>query len=341
MGLGRVRAGRRTNLAILVVLVLAVATGALAFAIGSGWAWWAVAAHGAAGLALVLLAPWKTAISARGVRRHRERSIASLVLAALVVVAVASGIAHAAGVWTDTLSMQVHVGSALLSVPLVVWHVVARPVRPRRTDLSRRALIRGAALAGGSVVTLGAVEGFVRLAGLRGSERRFTGSFERGSFEPEDMPVTQWLDDSVPSIDPATWRLAVGLHSGGRVRPWRYDELVEFDEHVRATLDCTGGWFAEQDWSGVRLDRLIGTEGGVARSVLVVSATGYARRFPIEDVQNIWLATRVGDEVLSAGHGYPLRLVAPGRRGFWWVKWVERIETSTTPWWWQSPFPLT
>jgi hypothetical protein len=31
----------------------------------------------------------------------------------------------------------------------------------------------------------------------------------------------------------------------------------------------------------------------------------------------------------------------PGRRGFWWVKWVERIEVSSTPWWWQSPFPLT
>ena len=45
--------------------------------------------------------------------------------------------------------------------------------------------------------------------------------------------------------------------------------------------------------------------------------------------------------LLSPGHGFPLRLVAPGRRGFWWVKWVERIETSATPWWWQSPFPLT
>ena len=340
--LERVRAGRRTNLALLVVLVLAVGTGALAFAIGTGWAWWAVGAHGAAGLALVLLSPWKSAITARGVRRRRAGTVASLSLAGLVTVAVVSGVAHAAGVWTSTLAMQVHVGSALLSIPLIVWHVVARPIRPRRTDLSRRALIRGAALAGGSLATLGVMEGFVRLAGLRGSDRRFTGSYERGSFEPDDMPVTQWLDDEVPTIDQATWTLEVRAGTDADVATaLRYEELDAFGDEVQATLDCTGGWFAEQIWSGARLDRLVDEKDKETRSLLVVSATGYARRFPIEDVHHLWLATRVGDEPLSAGHGHPVRLVAPGRRGFWWVKWVERIEVSSTPWWWQSPFPLT
>lgn len=338
MGLRRVRAGRGTNLAILLVVVLAVSTGALAFAIGSGLAWWAVAAHGAAGLALVLLAPWKASISARGLRRRRTGSPASLALAALVVVAVASGVAHAVGWWTGTLAMQVHVGSALFTIPLVIWHVVARPVRPRRTDLSRRSLIRGAALAGGSLVTLGAIEGIVRLAGLPGSDRRFTGSYEAGSFEPDSMPITQWLDDDVPAINVADWRLET--RSPAAVRIWTFDELSDFEDDVRATLDCTGGWFAEQDWSGVPLDRLV-EAGDDIRSVLVVSATGYGMRFPIADAPRMLLATRVAGEPLSAGHGFPVRLVAPGRRGFWWVKWVERIETSATPWWWQSPFPLT
>jgi DMSO/TMAO reductase YedYZ molybdopterin-dependent catalytic subunit len=53
------------------------------------------------------------------------------------------------------------------------------------------------------------------------------------------------------------------------------------------------------------------------------------------------LATGAGGVSLSAGHGYPLRLVAPGRRGFWWVKWVDRIELASAPPWWQPPFPLT
>ncbi|WP_407647156.1 molybdopterin-dependent oxidoreductase [Goekera deserti] len=53
------------------------------------------------------------------------------------------------------------------------------------------------------------------------------------------------------------------------------------------------------------------------------------------------LATDAGDAPLAARHGAPVRLVAPGRRGFWWVKWVTSVELSDRPPWWQSPFPLS
>jgi DMSO/TMAO reductase YedYZ molybdopterin-dependent catalytic subunit len=38
------------------------------------------------------------------------------------------------------------------------------------------------------------------------------------------------------------------------------------------------------------------------------------------------LATHVGGKALAPGHGFPLRLVAPERRGFQRVKWLEQIE---------------
>jgi DMSO/TMAO reductase YedYZ molybdopterin-dependent catalytic subunit len=80
---------------------------------------------------------------------------------------------------------------------------------------------------------------------------------------------------------------------------------------------------------------------GDARSVRVHSVTGYWIRFPVGDLDRLLLATAVVGAPLSAGHGFPARLVAPGRRGFWWVKWVDRIELEPTPAWWQPPFPLT
>ena len=43
------------------------------------------------------------------------------------------------------------------------------------------------------------------------------------------------------------------------------------------------------------------------------------------------LATHIGEEPLSYEHGFPLRLVAPGRRGFEWVKWITPVEVLTEP----------
>ena len=77
-----------------------------------------------------------------------------------------------------------------------------------------------------------------------------------------------------------------------------------------------------------------------AASILVTSVTGYRRRFPVADAQALWLATSVQGRPLTPGTGAPVRLVAPNRRGFWWVKWVDSVELSDAPAYAQSPFPL-
>ena len=63
----------------------------------------------------------------------------------------------------------------------------------------------------------------------------------------------------------------------------------------------------------------------------MISHTGYRWSFTAEHARRCLLATRVGGEPLSHGHGAPARLVAPGRRGFQWVKWVTRIEVHDGP----------
>lgn len=334
--------GRRTNLALLAALVLAFATGVGAVAAGSPGGRWVVIAHGIAAMAVVLLVPWKGRVVRRGLRRARSTRGVSLTLAALAVTALLAGIGSTTGLVRSVGGVPgiwIHIAAALILLPLAIWHVRARGARPRRADLSRRAAIRVGAFAAVSAGLYVAQTSAVNLAGLPGAGRRFTGSYDTGSFDPAAMPSYTWLNDTTPAIDPGRWRLAV-IGGGGTRRELTLPDLSAYDVRVRATLDCTSGWYAEQDWGGVPVRALL-PDIGDARSLLVHSSTGYGIRFPVRDLDHLLLATTVGGAPLRAGHGFPLRLVAPGRRGFWWVKWVDRIELSGTPWWWQPPFPVT
>ena len=328
------------------MLTGAFLTGLSAQAIGRpGWGGALIVVHGAIGLSLLVIAPWKTRVAQKGLARRNPKRVLSLVLAGLAVVVLVTGIAHTVG-YPRHLGpftvLWVHVATALALLPLLAWHFLARNTVPRQTDLSRRNLLRlGGLASAGGLLWLG-FDRSINLAELRGSSRRFSGSHERSSFEPQGIPVTSWLDDTTPAIDAATWRLAIGQASGRKLIT--LDDLNRLAaEEVTADLDCTSGWYTRQLWKGVRLEHIIdaATLDERDRSIAVWSETGYARRFPLGDLDRLWLVTEVGGAALSAGHGFPARLIAADRRGFWWVKWVVRVETSSVPWWVQLPYPAT
>jgi DMSO/TMAO reductase YedYZ molybdopterin-dependent catalytic subunit len=245
--------------------------------------------------------------------------------------------------WQTGLGM--HAALAIGLLPLLIRHAVERwpQVRLRRPDFaSRRAAIRYLALGTAGVLGWRATEAAAAGADLPGSRRRFTGSQETGSLSGNDFPTTSWMTDTEPQLDPASWQLRVhGAVARETVIGW--DELAgEAATTVRATLDCTGGWYTEQDWTGVPVAALLQWAGvrSSARSLVFHSATGYRRRYPLSEAGQLMLATHVSGEALAAGHGYPVRLVAPGRRGYDWVKWVVALEVSDLPSWLESPLPL-
>jgi Oxidoreductase molybdopterin binding domain len=334
---------RLVNVTLLALLVITTSTGWLAFAVGSETPLKIiVGVHGASGLSLTLLAPAKTRIVRWGLRcAGRSRKVIGSALGALVLLTLAGGWLHSVGGWRPYLGllpMQIHVGAASAALVPLVWHVLIhhrlrrRRWRPllRTTDLDRRAALgAGGMIVGGATLWLLAP----------GLERRASGSHEIGSGAPEQVPVTQWLFDPVPRIPAGDWRLQVSR--AARPEPARLLDLAAVAAMpqlgVRAVLDCTGGWYTEQEWRGVRLADF-GLASGA--SIEVVSATGYRRRFPAAEAATLLLATHCAGRPLSAGHGGPARLVAPGRRGFWWVKWVTSIAVLDEPWWLQPPFPL-
>jgi DMSO/TMAO reductase YedYZ molybdopterin-dependent catalytic subunit len=324
---------RLTNDLLLALLLAQVLGGLLGWALPVASAAPLYDVHRALGVAAILLLGWKQAIALHSLRkrvdkRPWDRSIvwgSSAGIALLLTLGL--GLA-----WTLNLisfdllwgysPMNVHVALGIGLLPFVAWHMLSRR-RQNAASLpirSRRSLVR---VAGLSVATL---VGWQALERLAPAVRLPTGSKPTASFSANGYPAEIWLFDSVPSVEPSTWRLnALG-------RAFTLDELIASHppRQVQAVLDCTSGWWSEQVWSGVGLLDVL-RSAGLSHStaqVAVTSVTGHRIVLPLVDMENALLATHVGDEPLSPGHGYPMRLAVPGRRGYQWVKWVASIEAA-------------
>jgi DMSO/TMAO reductase YedYZ molybdopterin-dependent catalytic subunit len=325
---------RGTDWGLALVVALLFATGIASLFAATPGEGWVFAAHDVLAFALAGLLVVK-------LRRvwHRlttpsewDRLVKPGVLATMfVAAALASG-----WVWSGGGRISIG-GFTLLSWHLVLgWtltaavtvHAYIRRRRMRAQDAAdRRQLLVAAGGLAGALVLWRVQRPVAALVGLRSANRRFTGSYEAASFEGNAFPTTSWVADNPRELDPAGYRLAVtGLVD--RPLDLALADLEAPGDELTATLDCTGGFYSTQRWRGIRLGTLIDRAGARpnAHHVRVVSHTGYRWSFDLHTARTLLLATHVGSEQLSHDHGAPLRLVAPGRRGFEWVKWVTRIE---------------
>ena len=321
---------RLANLALLAAIATLLVSGIVAWLLPEIAASPLYVAHRVAGIALVLALGWKYAIARRSLRRRGTRAAGvwiGLATAGVTIVAVGLGLAWTVGFVSFDRpfaysALNLHVIAGLALGGLVVAHALARgESRPALvTFASRRAALRGLGLLAASVVVSVALD---RVA----FAKRATGSRHAGSFSGNAFPVTIWSLDSVPTIDVDVWRLAVG---GAVARPLKlsYRDIATLPRReASVVLDCTGGWWSEQVWSGVSLMDVLARSGmsEAATRVEVISVTGHRWTFDRSEAERAILATHVGGEPLSAGHGYPLRLVAPSLRGFLWIKWVGEV----------------
>jgi DMSO/TMAO reductase YedYZ molybdopterin-dependent catalytic subunit len=292
--------------------------------------------HGLIGGALLVAAVEKLrrtvgpAINARRWRRLALGTLLSLLVAGALVGGfawVASGRILSIGPWTV---LTIHVWFALAAVPVVLFHLLPRRwrlLRPRAggPPLSRRALLAGAGLGLLGAAAWGASN---VLDAVQAGSRRFTGS--RWLPDGGVPPPTTFYGEGIPPVDTAAWRLAV---TGRVARPLTLDlaalEALGSVERS-AVLDCTSGWVMRTDWRGTPLRSILDAAGADATVpfVKVRSVTGWDVSLERGELDGALLATHVAGARLPAANGAPCRLVAPGRRGLDWIKWVTTIEVA-------------
>lgn len=168
---------------------------------------------------------------------------------------------------------------------------------------------------------------------------------------------------AIPQIDGQGWR----LHIGGEVkrpREFTYDDVLALPRHtLPVTLECAGngrnqmqpradgeqwgyGAVSAAEWTGARLRDILDAAEvkPTAREIVFVGAdSGYKeaaggaiafeRSMPVAQAMHpdTLVAYRMNGATLPAEHGFPARLIVPGWYGMASVKWLTRIEASTTP----------
>lgn len=346
------------NLLLLILLALQTVTGYWGLVNGRSSAAWTLWLHGIIAYTLVLALFAKSAVIRDAWRRKKRwtgRRVAFVITLVLLLVVLALGLqwTYAGPLYLGGFSLvSLHIYLAVPLMALMLWHAwQMRFIRRVAGATGRRLFLAGLAAAGGGALVWAVAGRLKPWLGLPGAARRFTGSYETGRYTAE-FPVVSWIADRSPFVDPTAWQLRV---EGAVDLPliFTLDDLAALPHRSLTTiLDCTGGWFTRQRWQGVSVADVLAAAGirPEAASVTFESLTGYRRRFGLAEAGGFLLA--LGIEVddrksgrpafrpLTAGHGYPARLVAPGHRGVEWVKWLAVIRLNETGPSVQSPLPL-
>ena len=212
----------------------------------------------------------------------------------------------------------------------------AQAAQNRRQLLARAgAAILGIGAAGG---TVGVIQSFLSNATTYDGSETFTTNRFIPPITPNDQHyvVTQNVVDPTPNL--AVWRLDItGLVASPGT--YTFDELQKLPSTSRAiTLQCfsngpPGHLISTAVWQGVPFRALLEKHGGAlpgARFVAFYSVDGYSISQPLDVVlqADTLLAYRMNGAELPNRHGYPLRVLIPGRYGEENPKWLTRIELT-------------
>jgi hypothetical protein len=196
--------------------------------------------------------------------------------------------------------------------------------------VSRRGFMAAVGVSTATVVVLTAGQSFAALSPFNIFAPRVKGTGPAGLPVNRTAKAAQVLDTAVSS----DWRLTVS--NGSRtVALSRADLLALPQTTVELPISCVEGWSQTATWKGVRLRDLLDqveadTSNGLKLTSLEkkggyrVTQMGPEYAFDASTL----VALEVNGETLDIDHGYPARMIAPGRPGVLQTKWLSKLEVE-------------
>ncbi|WP_439692476.1 molybdopterin-dependent oxidoreductase [Curtobacterium sp. SP.BCo] len=198
----------------------------------------------------------------------------------------------------------------------------------RRERVARRGFFAGVAAATVGVVALTAGQSN-RLAepfNVFGARQRHRG--------PNDLPVNRTARAAgvLATATAADWTLTVVGHDVSRT--FARAELVALGTtQVDLPISCVEGWSQMATWKGVRMRDLLAAVQAEPGSHVRVTSLERHGGYRIMDMgpeyaedPTTLVALELNGEKLDLDHGFPARIIAPGRPGVLQTKWIEKIE---------------
>ncbi len=146
---------------------------------------------------------------------------------------------------------------------------------------------------------------------------------------------------ATPAVDPANWTLTI-TDRGTLLATLDLAFLMSLQPRDKEhTLECIGGGpqyqlISNAIWTGLPLLEIFAAKGiQVPSDVSQLKMTGldgYGTGLPTTDLAlPMWLVWRMNGQPLPPEHGYPARMLVPGRYGMKNPKWIKDIEFVAQP----------
>ncbi|MGB8657769.1 MAG: molybdopterin-dependent oxidoreductase [Candidatus Zixiibacteriota bacterium] len=171
---------------------------------------------------------------------------------------------------------------------------------------------------------------------MEGDVARKTGLKELREYQGQELSSSSdFSENSIKGpqrIDQGSYRLRItGLVTAPKT--YSYDEVIRHSNYQKIVpLDCVEGWSVNILWEGVLVKDLINQAGVDPRAKIVIfhSYDGYSTSFPLNYImdRNIIMAYKMNGLPLPPERGFPFELVAEGKWGYKWAKWITEIELS-------------